>query len=193
VGEQKSLFSETQIRDWQRPSVKSAAPLYFSKADLSHWKQRVHRFQQQVSQQHQQPLQQSLLGATHSSPALIDPFSLPQQNTEFWRQHTLLPGVAALYFVIDAEVPLLLYVGETCDSNARWQGVHDCKRYLANYVACHRQHQVPVAVYISFWNQAPKATRARQKLEQCLIQQWRSPFNKENWQHWGAPFQGTKY
>jgi hypothetical protein len=100
--------------------------------------------------------------------------------------------VAAVYFVIDRELPLVLYIGETCKSNVRWKGEHDCKRYLQNYVAAHRPHQLPVTVSIGFWRDAPAQTRPRQQLEQALIQLWKAPFNKENWQQWGTPFVGGK-
>lgn len=121
-------------------------------------------------------------------PLRLDPFSLTAQNIEFWRSPADEPGLAALYFVIDQELPLLLYVGETCKANQRWKGVHDCKRYVRNYVEAHRIHHLPVSVSIGFWPHAPEQTRARQRMERSLIEQWRSPFNKENWKHWGTPF-----
>jgi hypothetical protein len=126
------------------------------------------------------------------SPDSIDPFKLPQQNTEFWRWKAEDVGSAALYFVMDCQLPILLYVGETIKSNQRWKGMHDCKRYLLNYVTAHRLHDSPVAVNIGFWAQAPVQTRLRQQLELALIEKWRSPFNKENWGFWNTPFIGEK-
>jgi len=90
--------------------------------------------------------------------------------------------------VIDYELPLLLYVGETIHSNQRWRGEHDCKRYVQNYVEAHRRHDLATSVNISFYHWAPEKTRDRQQLETALIYKWRSPFNKQNWTLWGKPF-----
>jgi hypothetical protein len=122
----------------------------------------------------------------------LDPFGLPQRNINFWKSPIQEAGVAALYFVIDYERSLLLYVGETVHSNQRWKGVHDCKRYLANYRQVHYAHDLTTQLGIAFWPHAPLAARARQRLESKLILRWRSPFNKENWRFWGTPFVGGK-
>lgn len=162
-----------------------------SPAALTDWKQRIFAYQQQVQQAI--PLQQGLLfdlaaQADTADPDALDPFTLPQQNTEFWRWQADSAGVAALYFVIDYEAAILLYVGETVKSNQRWKGEHDCKRYLLNYRQAHYQHQLSSTLGIAFWPDAPAETRPRQRLELALIKKWRSPFNKENWQFWGTPF-----
>lgn len=128
----------------------------------------------------------------NTDPDQIDPFTLRQQNTEFWRWKFDDVGVAALYFVIDYEVPILLYVGETVKSNQRWKGEHDCKRYLVNYRQTHYQLEIPTALSIGFWPNAPAERKPRQQLESALIKKWRSPFNKENWTFWGTPFVGGK-
>ena len=190
MSEQYSLFSQSQIREIKRPAVKSSEALYFSAASLEKWKQRIHRFQQSVIQELSQPQQVSLLDPMPQQPEILslNPLDLPQQNTEFWRQKFPDVGGSAYYFVSDADVPLLLYVGETCHANTRWKGEHDCKSYLMNYVELHRRYDIPVTVQIAFYQDAPDDTRARQQLEQSLIQMWRSPFNKENWKHWGKPF-----
>lgn len=194
--DQPSLFSNADL-----PPVRSTHPrietLKLSNDVLQAWKQRIFAFQQKI--QICPPIQQGTLfdealsDRVHiTDPESIDPFKLPQQNTEFWRWKAEDAGVAALYFVIDYQVPILLYVGETVKSNQRWKGVHDCKRYLMNYVAAHRSHNTPVKVNIGFWAQAPIETRPRQQLESALIDKWRSPFNKENWEFWGTPFIGSK-
>ena len=118
----------------------------------------------------------------------LDPFTLPRQNTQFWRWKSSDLGVSALYFVIDYECDLLLYVGETVKSESRWRGEHDCKRYLLHYQQSHYSHDLPTQLGIAFWKDAPVKTRDRQKLESELITQWRSPFNKENWKFWATPF-----
>lgn len=188
--EQRSLFSVSE--DWQLNYRTYAQPVSISATALEDWKQRVYRFQQDL-----------LTGETHRQGTLfdlpasqafdqeadqIDPFQLKQQNTEFWRWRVDDAGVAALYFVIDYELPILLYVGETVKSNQRWKGEHDCKRYLINYRQAHSQLQLPTALGIGFWPHAPVERKPRQQLEAQLIRKWRSPFNKENWHLWGTPF-----
>ena len=192
--EQSSLFSEPELRQIRASRFRSREPTApMSAYAINTWKQRVFKFQSQV-QVNPLTLQGSLfeLIPNHPNPDSIDPFQLRQYHTEFWKWTFEDEGVAALYFVIDAALPLLLYVGETCQSNVRWKGQHDCKRYLQNYVSAHRQQDLLVRVSIGFWQDAPKETRPRQQLEQALIQKWRSPFNKENWHHWGNPFVGGK-
>ncbi|MGF1459968.1 MAG: hypothetical protein ACFBSG_13190 [Leptolyngbyaceae cyanobacterium] len=118
----------------------------------------------------------------------LNPFMQPQRNAEFWRGHFSDAGNAALYFVVDHEANVLLYVGETVKANQRWKGTHDCKRYILNYVAAHRKVAVPVEINIGFWPYAAQDRKARQALEAELIRKWRSPFNKENWRLWATPF-----
>ncbi len=165
-----------------------------SRETLQEWKQRVFHYQQRVriGQTQQQGTLFELMVAVDDLAASINPFDLPQQNAEFWRWQAPDTGVAALYFVIDSELPILLYVGETVKSNVRWKGEHDCKRYILNYISAHRSHHLEVAVNIGFWSEAPTETRPRQQLESALIKKWRSPFNKENWEFWGTPFTGGK-
>lgn len=185
VSEQKTLRYANQQPELLKLSVNS----------LQTWKQRLFDYQQQV--QVAPTLQQGTLFDSASSaiddrrdPNGLDPFSLPQQNTEFWRWKASDAGVAALYFVIDYELPILLYVGETVKSGQRWKGEHDCKRYLLNYRQAHYQNQLETQLGIAFWSLAPTQTRDRQRLESALIAKWRSPFNKENWEMWGTPFTG---
>jgi hypothetical protein len=191
-GEQPSLFSAAELRGSY--CVEKPVSLAMSQEALEEWKQRVFQYQHRVSigQAQQQGTLFDLVPDAADLTDRINPFDLPQQNTEFWRWQAPDVGVAALYFVIDTELPILLYVGETVKSNVRWKGEHDCKRYILNYVAAHRSHQMGVAVNIGFWSQAPIATRPRQQLESALIEKWRSPFNKENWEFWGTPFTGGK-
>jgi hypothetical protein len=186
---QQSLFSDLDLRQIRHSSLEASNLLEMSADSLHAWKQRIFQYQQQTIQ-NEPPAQGSLfsLGSDETNAERIDPFSLKAQNIEFWRSPADEPGLAALYFVIDHELPLLLYVGETCQANQRWKGVHDCKRYVRNYIAAHRVHHLCVSVSIGFWPHAPEQTRARQRMELGLIEKWRSPFNKENWKHWGTPF-----
>jgi hypothetical protein len=195
---QPSLFSAAELGGCY--AVTPTADWEISPEALTAWKRRIFQYQQQVKVN---PTQQGNLFEENLfelmptamdtvDPEAIDPFTLPQQNTEFWRWKVEDGGVAALYFVIDYELPILLYVGETVKSNQRWKGEHDCKRYLLNYRQVHYQHQLSSTLGIGFWAQAPVQTRLRQQLESALIFKWRSPFNKENWRFWGTPFTGGK-
>ncbi|MBW4521940.1 MAG: GIY-YIG nuclease family protein [Scytolyngbya sp. HA4215-MV1] len=190
---QLRLFTAAEQRTLYRVRQPTEA-LEMSGTALQEWKQRVFQYQQQV--QISPPPQQVSLFDLAPAPmqvaTAIEPFTLPQQNTEFWRWKAEDQGVAALYFVIDYALPILLYVGETVKSGQRWKGEHDCKRYLLNYRQAHYQNQLESMLGIAFWAQAPEQTRPRQQLESALIAQWRSPFNKENWEFWGTPFVGGK-
>ncbi|MEM1279552.1 MAG: GIY-YIG nuclease family protein [Cyanobacteria bacterium P01_D01_bin.6] len=190
---QPSLLSNQELKaaevSWayNRPTPQQTA---LTAAELTAWKQRVQAFQQTVKTS-VGATQGSLFGGHDTSPTDdIDPFTLPQRNAEFWREQFTDVGNAALYFVVDHEADLLLYVGETVKANQRWKGTHDCKRYILNYVSAHRTAQLPVQVNIGFWPYAPADRKARQALESDLIRKWRSPFNKENWRPWATPFIG---
>lgn len=191
--DQLSLFSVSEQKTLKKYGSQQPELLKISSDTLHDWKQRLFHYQQQVCLA--PALQQvSLFDSTTETVAIdpldLDPFSLPQQNTEFWRWKADGQGVAALYFVIDYELPILLYVGETVKSGQRWKGEHDCKRYLLNYRQAHYQNQLETQLGIAFWSLAPTQTRDRQRLESALIDKWRSPFNKENWDMWGTPFTG---
>ena len=164
-------------------------------AELNAWQQRILQFQKNVPQT-DSAAQGTLFALTQTADseiaADIDPFGLPQENIEFWRQSVEDEGISALYFVIDYRWPILLYVGETVKSNQRWKGMHDCKRYVSHYLTTHNQLALSTQVNISFWRNAPSDRRARQQLERSLIHRWRSPFNKENWDFWGTPFVGKQ-
>lgn len=200
---QKSLLDGQLQQQVSQSRFESLSPtLQLSAAELSGWKSRIAGFQQGVAIA--PPPQQGSLFAVAEAPGQyggssdasfnsprreeINPFTLPQQNTEFWRWQFDDVGIAALYFVIDYRAHLLLYVGETVKSNQRWKGEHDCKRYLLNYRQVHYDHDCDSQLGIAFWPHAPAERKPRQQLESALIRRWRPPFNKENWQFWGTPF-----
>ncbi|MDL5052647.1 hypothetical protein QQ056_03605 [Oscillatoria laete-virens NRMC-F 0139] len=160
-----------------------------SKAALLEWKQRIFDYQQ-TERSTPPPVQASLfdIAPAHCDPHTIDPFSLRLETIHFWRIPADSPGDACLYFVIDNAMPLLLYIGETCKSNQRWKGVHDCKTYIDRYIELHRRYKLDVAVCIAFWWNTPAQRQPRQALESSLIYKWRSPFNKQCWDLWGQPF-----
>ncbi len=192
-GEQRSLFSAKEtagVTYGQR-----VEPIAMSDEALQAWKRRVFQFQQLVQLGTTRVEQGNLFGLAASADEIaetIAPFDLPRQNVDFWRWRAEDAGVSAYYFVIDYEMPILLYVGETIKSNQRWKGEHDCKRYIENYISAHRQSHADTTVGIAFSHWAPTETRARQQLETALIHKWRSPFNKQNWVFWGTPFVGGK-
>ncbi|MBE7381289.1 MAG: GIY-YIG nuclease family protein [Leptolyngbya sp. SIO1E4] len=189
---QPSLLSDQDLKaaevSWAYNRTPVAGTLTAN--ELIAWKQRIFQFQQRVLTD-AAPAQGTLFDSSSRSPAdEIDPFTLPQRNAEFWRGQFSDAGNAALYFVVDHELPLLLYVGETVKANQRWKGTHDCKRYILSYVSAHRAQTAPIQVNIGFWPHAPEDRKARQSLESELIRKWRSPFNKENWRRWATPFIG---
>ena len=156
---------------------------------LGRWKSQIAAHQKQARES--KPVQQTTLfdsAPVHCDPEAIDPFSRRLCPMSFYRLPTEGSGQSCLYFVLDSAANLVLYVGETCSSNLRWKGEHDCKQYIANYLDLHYRHGLKAAVNMAFWWDAPMQTRARQQLEQSLILKWRSPFNKENWSLWGKPF-----
>lgn len=193
---QSFLLSDSAMKAARYSTYENFQPqLSIGPTELQAWKQRIIRFQTQLRAA--PTMQQGdLFGTLDSEPsAVLDPFSLRRQNTEFWRWQFDDVGVAAMYFVIDyamPELPLLLYVGETVKSNQRWKGVHDCKRYLTNYRQSHYENGLESELAIAFWPHASEDRKARQKLESQLIYKWRSPFNKENWRYWNTPFVGGK-
>ncbi|MBD2341215.1 GIY-YIG nuclease family protein [Calothrix sp. FACHB-156] len=181
--QQLNLFADLTPKPARR-----AETLVMSADALLKWKAQIFEYQQQVRES-KPPEQVTLfdLAPAHCDPEAIDPFKLHLQSMAFYRMPDDF-GQAALYFVIDSAALLLLYVGETCRSNKRWRGTHGCKDYISSYQDLHYRYQMETAVNIGFWWDAPVERKARQTLEQAMIQKWRSPFNKEMWERWGQPF-----
>jgi hypothetical protein len=185
-------LSDNQLNLFSDLPLERATPLptlVMDKPALVRWKSRIFDYQQTVRES--KPFQQTTLfdlPPTHCDQSSIDPFSLRPSPMSFYRLPADSPGESCIYFVIDSAAHLLLYVGETCRSNKRWKGTHDCKQYIEKYQDLHYQHQLPCAVNMAFWWDTPTNTKSRQQLEAALIQLWRSPFNKENWQWYGQPF-----
>ncbi|MEP0749597.1 GIY-YIG nuclease family protein [Coleofasciculus sp. FACHB-501] len=182
---QLDLFDSAQLTSCKRrPNV-----LLMDAVTLARWKSQIAAHQQRTRES-QPGKQVTLFDLTpqHCDPEQIDPLTLRLDTLSFFERPGQDVGEPCIYFVVDTEAKLILYVGETLHSNQRWRGTHDAKRYISQYISLHRQYQLDVAVCISFWWDAPSATRSRQALEKQLILKWRSPFNKENWQRWGQPF-----
>ncbi|MCU0570094.1 MAG: GIY-YIG nuclease family protein [Oculatellaceae cyanobacterium Prado106] len=194
MAEQPSLFDGAEIQTTSF-RYQEAANLWMSQEALAQWKRRIAEFQYQVrfSPFEEQGSLFEETAATTKAMA-IDPFSLYLYNFFFFEQPASQhPDKPSMYFVIDMQVPLLLYVGETVKANQRWKGVHDCKRYVLNYRDLHTKYGLETAINTAFYWDIPAEVRPRQALETALIERWRSPFNKENWTFWGTPFVGGKY
>ncbi|MEP0859729.1 GIY-YIG nuclease family protein [Trichocoleus sp. DQ-U1] len=156
---------------------------------LMKWKAQIAAHQQRARES--QPEKQVALfdlAPVHCDPDGIDPFRLNLKPMSFHRVPADSPGEACIYFVLDNATQMVLYIGETCRSNKRWKGVHDCKRYIEKYQDLHYRYGLKTAVNMAFWWDAPAKVKPRQQLEQALIQNWKPPFNKENWERWGQPF-----
>ncbi|MFM7425540.1 MAG: GIY-YIG nuclease family protein, partial [Elainella sp.] len=111
-GHQPSLFTAAELKGCYSVTPTANSPI--SPDALSQWKQRIWQFQQQIQRSPVQtgsaqtgPAQTSLFEVEPQPSEQIDPFSLPRQNTEFWRWQATDAGVAALYFVIDYDLPIL--------------------------------------------------------------------------------------
>jgi hypothetical protein len=180
---QLNLFSDVTLTPARR-----AEALVMSQDALVRWKAQILDYQQRVRET--KPVQQTALfdlAPAHCDPDIIDPFTLHLQPMAFYRMPDDF-GQAALYFVIDSVALLLLYVGETCQRNNCRKNTHDCKDYISSYQDLHYRYQMQTAVNIGFSWDAPVERKARQTLEQAMIQKFKSPFNKENWERWGQPF-----
>lgn len=132
---------------------------------LVQWKIRIAVHQQRTKEN--QSVQRTLfdLAKTHVDPDKIDLFQLCLHPMSFYRLPADSPGEACIYFVVDSAAQTILYIAETCRSNKRWQGTHDCKRYLDKYQSLHYKHGLSSAINMAFWWDAPVQTRARQQLE----------------------------
>ena len=181
---QLNLFSDLTVTP-----ARTAETLVMSLEALLKWKSQIFEYQQKV-RENKPPQQTALFDLTpkHCDPDQIDPLLLRLVPMSFYRMPVDSPGEACLYFIIDSAASVVLYVGETCRSNKRWQGIHACKDYIASYQDLHYRYGLQTAVNAAFWWDAPVERRTRQELELNLILKWRSPFNRENWERWGQPF-----
>ncbi len=183
--EQLNLFDHQS-----QPIFKSQqSRLKMNRETFINWKSQIQNHQQTVlNSPGSQQMSLFDLKPNHCDPEEINPFELRLQNWEFFT----MPDdgdKTCIYFIIDTALPLLLYVGETKQTpKERWTGVHDCRGYIENYLALNYQYQIKNFVGIGFWWDTPIDRKARQQLEQALIQRWKSPFNKECWKWWGKPF-----
>jgi hypothetical protein len=191
MAKQLKLFDASSPYRVARPES-----LPMNREQLMRWKESIFAYQQtvKVTPPPQQTTLFELATTTWHQPDEIDPFALPSHSSLFWRQASLAEPLdssnqGCLYFILDRSIPLLLYVGETkLTPNQRWQGTHDCKDYILQYIELHRRYQLTVEVVSAFWPHIPPQKKILQQWERHLILKWRSPFNKECWQWWGKPF-----
>lgn len=183
---QLDLFSNSKSRftTASRPHT-----LLMDSDALMRWKSQIATYQQ-CARESNPVLQKTLfdLAPLRSDPDTIDPFGLHLCPMSFYRLPADGPGQACIYFVLDSAAQLILYIGESCRSSLRWKGEHDCKRYIDNYQDLHYRHGLKTTVNLTFWWDASVKAQLRQQMELSLINKWRSPFNRENWRFWGAPF-----
>ena len=161
---QLALFTATDLRNFTTPG-RRRDNMQMDSEYLQQWKAQIHRHQR--SCRVSPPLEQATLFDL-GSPAVnleIDPFALTLHSFSFFRLPANEPGNACIYFVVDTATELVLYIGETCQSNKRWQGQHNCKRYVENYHSLHYQHGIKPAINIGFWWDVPVQTRRRKQLE----------------------------
>ena len=183
MSEQLELFN-------LRPAYRVEQPKkLMSKDALLKWKARIFKHQQYTLNT-EAPEQISLFEPprSHCDSDAINPFELRLHNSQFYRMREHQERIC-IYFIIDNALPLLLYVGETMQTaKQRWNGTHDCKNYIMNYIELHRKYDLEVRMCSAFCYDTPNERTARLKLERELILRWQSPFNKENWSKYGKPF-----
>ncbi|WP_019499368.1 GIY-YIG nuclease family protein [Pseudanabaena sp. PCC 6802] len=191
--EQQFLFSDAEVNYQVKPSP-SAQPIWeMDRSRLEKWKVSIAEYQHGVRQGQctKQGELFDLVAPTYlsSMPSPeIDPFCLRLHNFFFFDRPSDIGSDSCLYFAIDTLAQIILYIGQTCKVDRRWSNQHDCKRYVDNYKQLHFTHGMPEAIAIAFYWEVPQDDRLRRQLELNEILKWRSPFNKENWALWSAPF-----
>ena len=183
MSKQLSLFEVQSALRVEQPQK------LMSKDTVLKWKSKIFKDQQRTLQT-KATKQTSLFNVplSHCDSDSINPFTLKLHSSQFYRMQEH-GDRNCIYFIIDNSLPLLLYVGETKQTaKQRWNGVHDCRDYILNYIELHRKYDLEVRVCSAFWYDTPSDRKSRLKLESELIKKWQSPFNKENWRRWGQPF-----
>ena len=182
--------SEKQLELFNlRPAYRVEQPKeLMSKDALLKWKARIFKHQQKTLNT-EPPQQTSLFDPlrSHCDSDSINPFSLKLHNAQFYRLKEHQERIC-IYFIIDNALPLLLYVGETMQTaKQRWNGTHDCKDYIMNYVETNRKHGLEVRnapcsgqrdfksrfrtvkMCSAFWHNTPENRTGRLRLESALI------------------------
>ncbi len=166
-----------------------------NKGFIEEWQEKIHSHQTRFFQNIESYNIQTSLFEKENNNDLIDkfkPLKLTPLPINFWRFAHQSQRGEAIYIVMDKldayQKFIILYIGETLSAEQRWKGDHDCKAYLDNYCDALQKVGISNQISIRFWNDVPKNTTARRKLEQDLIQRWCPPFNKETRTRWQTPF-----
>lgn len=187
--QQLMLFSAGELNGLKILSDQRSNTLQMDSGYLQRWKAQIFKRQQVLRLS--KPIEQGTLfylASPTTDLETIDPLALTIHSLSFYRLPADGSGDACIYFVLDTFAQVVLYIGETCRSNKRWKGQHDCKMYIDNYQSLHYQYGLKTAINMAFWWDAPASKQPRQQMESKLIAKWKSPFNKENWALWGTPF-----
>lgn len=183
---QLSLFESKGVYEVKKPSLKS--DLMMSKHFLENWKNNICNYQQQQSNNILKQINFIPDNNIVTEADLLNPFSLETHPDSFYNLPQYNLSESCLYFILDTQANLLLYVGETkLSPHQRWIN-HDCKSYIKNYIELHRKYKLNVMIRSAFYWGISSDRKLRQSMEKHLIVKWRSPFNKESWQYWGQPF-----
>lgn len=183
---QLSLFEYSAIYEVKKPNLVSN--FVMSKDFLKTWKNNLYNYQH--SQRSNLSKQTTFFEDNISflDVDLFDPFSLETHPDQFYDLPSYNLSEGCLYFILDTDADLVLYIGETKVSPCqRWVN-HDCKSYIQSYIELHRKYKLNLAIRSAFLWGISQERKLRQSLEKKLIIKWRSPFNKESWQFWGQPF-----
>ncbi|WP_017296115.1 hypothetical protein [Geminocystis herdmanii] len=184
--QQLSLFESQAIYEVKKPNLVSDFVMSYD--FLKTWKNNLYTYQQN---QRNNLSQQTTFFEDNISlfdVDLFDPFSLETHPDQFYDLPNYNLSSSCLYFILDTDANLLLYVGETkLSPHQRWVN-HDCKSYIQNYVELHRKYKLNLTIRSAFLWGISTERKLRQSIEKQLIIKWRSPFNKESWQYWGQPF-----
>ena len=175
-------------------SSKIDQQLELTNNSIKQWHDKICLYQSNLLKGHGLKHQQGSLFEDNSENSVteFDPLLLTPLPLSFWWWPKAPHAGPAIYFVISTvnieDKNILLYIGETVEADKRWKGNHDCKRYLSNYSENLQKAGIKYQLTIRFWVDVPKETKARQKIEQQLIQYWLPPFNKETRERWSTPF-----
>ncbi len=194
MGNYSTGQGELFIKNTATEILKVQENIRLSKDLLKTWQKRLHSHQAQLfSNLETAPRQGSFFNPEKIDPINhFNPMKLTPLPLSFWRWPSSPHKGPAVYLVMDRptylDKPILLYIGETINADKRWKGEHDCKEYLSAYNEALTAVNLSSQLSIRFWTDVPKATKARRKLEQQLIQLWLPPFNKETRSRWATPF-----
>ncbi|BAZ39672.1 hypothetical protein NIES4101_56260 [Calothrix sp. NIES-4101] len=144
-----------------------------SKDTLTRWKNIISAYQRYACEN------QNCYTTTSVS---VNPFFLPRKSiSPSLLRDKDFRGQACLYFICDATANIVLYVGDTRRTSEPMQGVYDCHRYIECYKDINSEHGLKTALEIAYWSNCPEGNPPRHEFASTLINEWKTPLNKENW------------